>query len=141
MSAVAKVPDLSVQTLNPQQQLFFEKATAAATKAAQLSWKLVCDAKTMRWPDFIRVKVTPLQAALSALDARTSKFFYKMMSAVYEEFGKIKDANELLELFAKISGDATIRKKICEGVSLPIVQELMGELDKVNKSIVDNASI
>lgn len=132
------------EPLTEFQQSIADKLSATVLAIAREIFQTVLDSVAITPPQgFIDIHVTPKQAALSGLDERTTKFFNKIMDAVYEEIVKLPllqgriPFTTALSMLSIISNDQNITKKLAEGIALPHVKTLLTELDNIKPSIVD----
>lgn len=119
-------------------KVFTDKANETVSRVVIEVLHTFSQAQAMQWPAFVATYVNPKQQALTEMDERTSKFFNGMMEAINPAVDAVPALNFGFQIFAAVSNDPTIRKKVVEGIALPHVKTMIAELDAYKPSIVDD---
>lgn len=134
-SSTHAVVSTQPQVTSSNQKAFENKANETVQKVVSEVLRALITGNQMEWPQFVATYISPKQQALAEMDERTSKFFRKMMDVINPMFADIAPS---FNKFKTVSQDPEIDKKLIEGIALPHVKTMIADLDKIERSIVDN---
>ncbi|HRD54986.1 MAG TPA: hypothetical protein PLC42_01170 [Parachlamydiaceae bacterium] len=113
-------------------EIFTKKVNEIAIKVLQAAITILINTK--KSPELINQQITEGLPKLEELDQRTLKVFTKASLAVVEY---LKQMPQIMQTFTELSIDSG---KFLMVTALPIIPEIINQLDQLNPLIIDQAT-
>ncbi len=132
----AQAPETIALVLSPQ-EVFISKTQATCQTVVKEVFAAIVNSANMAPRSLVDTVITPKQATLSTLDERTAKFFNKIMGTISGNLNKVPQFAFFFAQIEAATKENNLGKKLAEGIALPHIRTLIGELDAVDRNIVD----
>lgn len=131
----------AVPTLGPRALAFIAKSTNAKSAIVQAVLKIIIENKALSPKDFVAKLITPeKQNEIASLEQRVAILFKNILLDAMNDLVRIPSVLTGLMMVSLNTGDPKAHGKIIKEAALPIIKNLVADLDATVPGVIDEAT-